>query len=205
MNKYEDVSLAVHQSDHACSCLRCVADGVATPLVPDLFEDRSLFLKTAYQEYRGSLQRYFVRNLRDKEDASDLMQETYLRLADYDGFQAIRSLRSFLFTTAGNILKDYYRRQKVRPLIACDTIDESKLAGNMASPERILDGQQRVDMLKNALEGLDERFRTALILHRFHKKTYSEIAVHMDVSERTVHTYIRTALDLLHARMRHFQ
>src|ERR1700736_1664586 len=56
--------------------------------------------------HRGALQAFFYRRLRTKSDAADLVQEVYLRMMRVTDTDAILNPEAYLFTVAGNLLKE---------------------------------------------------------------------------------------------------
>src|SRR5271168_3636587 len=56
--------------------------------------------------YRGALQAFFYRRLRNKADAADLVQEVYLRMLRVSDPEAIHNPEAYLFTVAANLLKE---------------------------------------------------------------------------------------------------
>src|SRR5580692_10262212 len=56
--------------------------------------------------HRGALQAFFHRRLRIKSDAPDLVQEVYLRMLRVGDPHTIRNPEAYLFTVAGNLLRE---------------------------------------------------------------------------------------------------
>lgn len=103
--------------------------------------------------------------------AEDLAQETYLRvLGALPGFEGRSSARSWLFTIARNVVVDMVRREVVRPrLIGMDAAELQSLAAG--GP----DSGGRVEV-EQALAGLDQERRVALVLTQLMGFSYAETA-----------------------------
>lgn len=60
------------------------------------------------------------------------------------------------------------------------------------------------EQLCNAVQDLPERYRQAFVLSRFSGMTNKEIAQHLNLSQRTVESYITTALKLLRTALKDY-
>ena len=86
-----------------------------------------------FNKYRGALLRHLERLVHSREDAAELVQETYLRVLSRiqtSRFEA--AARAYLFHTATNLARDHFRRQRFR---AHDRLDELSDA-DLRSPVR---------------------------------------------------------------------
>lgn len=73
---------------------------------PDL---KSLFIKHA-----KALQSLLTRKVRDPQLAADLVQESFLRLAEQRGKERIDNSPAYLYRTAHNLMIDHARQQSRR-------------------------------------------------------------------------------------------
>lgn len=62
--------------------------------------------------YSDALYRYVVKHVRDRDEAKDIVQESFLRLWMRLDRVAASGARSYLFTTAHNLIVDRSRRRK---------------------------------------------------------------------------------------------
>jgi RNA polymerase sigma factor (sigma-70 family) len=63
-------------------------------------------------DHSDALYRYVVKHLRDRDEAKDIVQECFLRLWMRLDHVAASGVRSYLFTTAHNLVVDRTRRRK---------------------------------------------------------------------------------------------
>ena len=153
----------------------------------------------AYQELGGVLVGYLRANLRCDEDAQDLAQEVYLRIARHSNISEIQSLKAFVFTIAKNLLRDNSRRCATR-LSACSiSADDVILAAAGSDPFQQLEADERLQRLEAIVAGLIPACREAYILNRTYSLTYADIADHMQISVSMVEKHISAALRLLRA------
>lgn len=68
----------------------------------------------AFTQYHHSLFLYFYYSIGVKEEAEDLMQDSFLRLTDYNQMLRSETVKYFLFTIARNLKVDYLRRYSRR-------------------------------------------------------------------------------------------
>ncbi len=150
-------------------------------------------ITTLYQEYNDSLVRYLAIRLRSRQDAVEVAQEAYIRLIRRKNLAEIDCFQSFLFRTATNISIDL-QRQRTRQ--AKNFAGSKMLFGHIdeITPERSLDGRQRLAELKKALEELPPKCRRAFMLYKFRNMEHGEIAREMGLSVSSVRKYIARGL-----------
>lgn len=130
-----------------------------------------------FDRYSDRLHRLMTREGIPEEKAGDLVQQAFLNLhrARHD-FDPDRSLRSWLYTIALNLRREYFRRMGRRRETP---VEEFPAQGR--APERIerLEDAQAVE---HAMETLSEKRRTVIELHWFEELTFREIADALGIS-----------------------
>jgi RNA polymerase sigma factor (sigma-70 family) len=163
------------------------------------------FIRELFEMHRLALYRYLKRVLASREDAQEILQETYLRLLRQPSFEHIRqNARAYLFQTATNLSHDFFRRRSQKSIEAeADMFAASGLGAPQWSgwPEMALQGEQTQSIVVDALTELLPAVRTALLLHRFQDLTHREIALRLGVSERTIERYIKDGLSHIASRL----
>ena len=169
---------------------------------PDAFEQQAL-------SYLDALYRTALRMTKDPDEASDLVQETYIRALRFrHQFQPGTNLKAWLFRILTNTFINMYRRKAARPQFTdVDGLDEYVLYNRMnelrsptsgSDPEReVLDNVMDSEV-KQALDDLPEHFRTAVLLADIEGFSYKEIA---DI----LHIPIGTVMSRLHRGRRFLQ
>jgi RNA polymerase sigma factor (sigma-70 family) len=165
---------------------------VRAPLTPA----ESEFARELFEQHRPSLYRYLAGLLPSKDDANEVLQETYLRLLRQHSFDHIRSnARAYLFQIATNLARDLFRQRSNRTGVARDSaLPRFETTDWTTWPDLELTGEQLVRIMIAALEELDASVREALLLYRFRDMTHQEIAVRLRLSTRTVERYIKEGL-----------
>ncbi|WP_188946535.1 RNA polymerase sigma factor, partial [Polymorphobacter multimanifer] len=108
--------------------------------------------------YRLPLLRFFQRRVGPADDANDLVQDVFSRLAAKD-LDDILNLHGYVFQIAANVLRDRARRAGVRRIMmeAPEDFDIEDEAG--FSPERILQSREALQLMVKALYELPEGHR----------------------------------------------
>jgi RNA polymerase sigma factor (sigma-70 family) len=154
---------------------------------------RGIELNRIAVRYYDSLVRFLKRRSSSSEDAADLAQDTFARLSAVDIGQ-IRKPGSFLFTTALNLLRDRARSAEVRHAAFSMPADEAQLVCPAPHSERILDGEQRLRVLEEALQELSPKCRAVFVLFHFDELSQREIADRLRISVSMVEKYVRQAV-----------
>ena len=168
------------------------ADAARSPLTPA----ESEFAQELFELHRPSLYRYLVGLLPSKDDAHEVLQETYLRLLRQQSFDHVRAnARAYLFQIATNLARDLFRQRSHRAGLAQLSVLSGPETTDWATwPDLQLTGEQLAATIVSALEELDATVREALLLYRFRDMTHREIAVRLQLSTRTVERYIKEGL-----------
>ena len=128
-----------------------------------------------------ALYRYAYRLAGNSADAEDLTQETFGKAITRLGqLREPERAKPWLFRILRNLYLHRIRDDHRRNLIPLDAIGELAEAGEEEAPE--IDPAS----LQEALDGLDETFRTPLILFYFEDFSYRDIAEQMDLPIGTV-------------------
>jgi RNA polymerase sigma-70 factor (ECF subfamily) len=182
------------------------AAGLAPDALAGLFRriregDREAFLllTRAYQKKVFALAYAFFR---DKEDALDLVQETFLRLFQkIDSYEEGRSFEAWLLQVARNLCIDRYRKERMRRrgLEVSVPVDELPLAA--AGAEEAVHASDLKDVLSRCVEKLSDRQRQIFILRHYNQLKNEEIARSLGISLGTVKSLHFKALQNLRTLM----
>lgn len=137
-----------------------------------------------------------ARNVGRREDAEDILQDSYLKVLRGGGTERIDNLPAFLSRSVRNLTIDLFRKRGRR--VGAETaLDDMMIeaADPLADPERTLAARQELEKIQAAINRLPKRCRQAFVLHRFHGLSYGEIAVRLGVSRSSVEKYIIRALE----------
>lgn len=176
----------------------------ATDQGPDPIADsQRALLVLLFNRYRGALTRHVERLVRSREDAAELVQETYLRVMRQ--IQASRfesAARAYLFQTATNLAHDHFRRSKYRAHGNIDDLTESELPLGDPAPEQLVAEDQTLARLRTAMLQLPEPTRDVLLRARMQNQSYAQISQELGISVRTVERRMAQAMELLTQTLR---
>ncbi len=147
--------------------------------------------------HADSLYAAALRMTRNRSDAEDLLQETYLKaFRAYDRFQEGTYLKAWLYRILTNTYINSYRAKKRRPeetdvedvgeLYLYRQINALERSGMARSAEDVALDLFTDDQIKEALESLPENYRYAVLLADVEGFSYKEIAEITDVPIGTV-------------------
>lgn len=156
------------------------------------------FAKELFERYQLALYRYLNGLLHSREEAQEILQETYLRLIRQASFDHVReNARAYLFQTAANLARDFFRRKAAhrleaeRAVFSASGLDSPQWD---SWPDLALEGEETGELVVRALDAMPGPMRSALLLHRFRDLTHGQIATWLGVSERSVERYIKEGL-----------
>jgi len=138
-----------------------------------------------------------MRMTRNKSDAEDLVQETYLKAyRAFESFQDGTNLRAWLYRILTNTFINIYRAKKRRPDESdLDDVEDLYLYRRLGGLEAAQAGRSAEDEVldqitegevKAAIEALPEQFRMAVLLADVEGFQYKEIAEILDIPIGTV-------------------
>lgn len=154
------------------------------------------------EHYHRELLNFLTRQVRDRDTAADLTQESFVRvLAVQSTGQAVLDLRALLYRTARNLVIDLHRRAVHRQHDDIDALGEfdEPQAPRHLQPEAIVAFEQEARALVAAIESLPPRCREAFVLNRFEGLSHQEVADHMGISKNMVAQHIARGLLTCHA------
>ncbi len=138
-----------------------------------------------------------MRMTRNRSDAEDLVQETYLKgYRAYERFEAGTNLRAWLFRILTNSYINTYRKKQRRPQQSdLEDVQDLYLYRRLGGTELAKIGRSAEDQLfdqitdtniTDALDELPDQYRTAVMLADVEGFAYKEIAEILDIPIGTV-------------------
>ncbi len=158
-----------------------------------------------YARHKGGLYRYVLRQLNNREDiASELFQDVWMKLINArSNYQVTAKFTTWLYHLAHNRLVDYWRSEKhvkhqVEYEEAVDsTFSDEFISSQHSEPHVELQQKQIRQQIKQAIAGLPEEQRSALLLKEEAALSLAEIAQVTGVNRETVKSRLRYAVKRL--------
>ena len=124
-----------------------------------------------------------------KEEAEDLMQDSFLRLTDYNQMLRSETVKYFLFTIARNLKVDYLRRYSRRNEFISDYLYTQFSFCEDAADQPVI-VEELLDNEKKRLKRMPLQRRRIYSMVRFEEKNVAEIACDLNLSVRTVENHL---------------
>lgn len=158
-------------------------------------------LNTLMERHAEKLFQYLVRSLQNEEDASDLAQETLVRVyQNRKSFDPGQKFSTWLYAIASNLVRDRYRWRQRHPQVSLDAPNEATGEGfgeafpaPGGTPVENAQAEERADQVRRAVASLPEELRTPLILAEYEEKTHAEIGLILGCSAKAVEMRIHRA------------
>ncbi len=169
-------------------------------LMTALAADKERAFRVLVERHQHGLYSYALRFCRVKEEAEDVVQETFLRLfRNRHGFDTSGSVKAFLYKVCRNLLIDAARKKRPTPLD-----DSREEALKMDPSPSALDSLSRKEgrhSLSLALDTLPENQRTAMVLRHTQELSYAEISEVMGLTLSAVESLLVRARRSLRQRL----
>jgi RNA polymerase sigma-70 factor (ECF subfamily) len=150
--------------------------------------------------FSAPLLTYFLRRIRDRAQAEDLVQDVLLRVIRARESDVIERPESYVFKVAANLLKDLRRQTGRHPTIPLSRMlndaEDDILPGLVEerSPERMLAGETSLAEVLRALAELNELTRNIFILFRLERVKQKDIAALYGIAQSTVEKHVMKAV-----------
>jgi RNA polymerase sigma-70 factor (ECF subfamily) len=146
------------------------------------------------------------------EEAEDLAQEVFLRVyRSRKKYHPQAKFSTWLFTIANNLALNALRSRQRKPTIPLNLRDSGPLGPRPAEqlvrdrqnqPVQRVQQQELAGLVREALEGLNERQKMAVVLNKFEDMNYAEIAEVMGLTTKAVKSLLSRARDNLREALR---
>jgi RNA polymerase sigma-70 factor, ECF subfamily len=148
---------------------------------------------------------FFARHLGNPSVAEDLLQELFMRVIKAaPSYRPQAKFTTWMYTIARNLVIDESRRSRSRPAASLDapTRDDGesladRLQGREMAQDRRVMGGELHESLQRAVDSLLPEQREVFLMREFLNLRFKEIAEVVGVSENTVKSRMRYALEHL--------
>ncbi|MBR9845025.1 MAG: sigma-70 family RNA polymerase sigma factor [Algicola sp.] len=146
-----------------------------------------------FTKYSKDLNNFLFYKFGNSLSPKDKVQEAFVKLWENCGKITPDKAKSFLFTTANNLMLNAYAHQKV---VRRHEQIKPKFSTN-ETPEFLLQEKEYQKKLNDAIANLTEAQRVAFLMNRVEGKRFKEIAKILEISTKAVEKRIYGALKKL--------
>lgn len=149
----------------------------------------------AFQRYAPKLLSFLIFRLKNKADAQDLTQETYVRLMHVKHNDVIRQPDAYLFKIADNLANEFLMKQNRNPMTTdLETVMKMGKDGDQNASVRATEAHLALQQLEQSLDKISPLYKSVLLLRKRDGLSHKEIAKQLQISPNTVHVYLTRAL-----------
>lgn len=139
---------------------------------------------TCVTEYADNVYRFIVKNLRNADDAKDVVQTAFEKLWKHRDTVDVPKSKSFLFTVAYNLMIDHIRKNK-RIKLQEDFKEDVKIGHQQ--------NKETYRILMEAVNKLNTTQRSLIMLKDYEGYSYEEIGKITGLNESQVKVYLHRA------------
>jgi len=165
-------------------------------LISDLKKENILAFEKVFTLYHKRIYSFCISLYKSPDDAEETVQKVFVAL--WEQRQQVdenKTLGEYLYSIARYMIYNDFRR-KVYKKAAFDHFTLNSPETNNSTKDDVL-FNELLTFLESQIERLPERQREIIKLSRFEGLTYRQVAEKLNITENTVDTQIRRALDFL--------
>jgi RNA polymerase sigma-70 factor (ECF subfamily) len=159
------------------------------------------------QQQLGPMFSFALKLARSREDAEDLVSDTYLRAIErWRQYQPGTNMRAWLFTILYHLFVSRKRRIDAREVLSTDDPEMSSqfdVPGDL-DPEGAYYDSYIDEEVVGAIDALPPEYRMAVLMSDVHGMRYAEIAESLGVPEGTVKSRLFRGRRMLQRRLRDY-
>jgi len=145
---------------------------------------------------------------KNREDAEDILQETFIKTYNYLDKYKVESdsnFSSWVYRIGINCSIDYIRKKKNKKEDFTDwDMREKTIRSENSNPEHTVGLEQLREKISNLVEGLSPRQRMVFILKHYQQLSIKEIAEYLDCSEGSVKKQLFRAVSAIRSPLKKY-
>ena len=149
--------------------------------------------KLLFDTWFNPIRTYLLFRCGNEEVATDLAQETFMRIWEKQMDLTPESIPAILYKIAGNLFISRYRKEKTAQQYTLSLTNHS----TVLTPEEELEFNELTKIYETALQKLPETQRTVFLMNRMESLKYREIAERLQISTKAVEKRMSNALSSL--------
>lgn len=154
------------------------------------------YMAALFERYQVKLYNFFLRLTYSASVSEDLTQNVFERMLRYRySYQETMPFKAWMYQIARNIKADYFKHKK--DVVADFSVLEQISSQKDAPIHQQIEAQETLQSLAKAMTHLSEEQKEILVLTRFQKMKYAEVATLLNCSEGAVKVKVHRAIKQL--------
>lgn len=159
--------------------------------------DKNAF-KHIFDLYFDAIRSYIYYRCTDENLASDIAQDTFLRVWEKRGSLDESNIKALLYKISGDMLVSHFRRNAVQVDYTRHVVAED---AQLLTPQEILQFEELKGKYAQALCEMNPLQREVFLMNREENLKYQEIAERMGISVKAVEKRMTNALQFLKSKL----
>lgn len=174
---------------------------------------KNMFTEQKYrlliQQYKNKIYSYSLYMLKNKMDADDVTQETFIRI--WKNIDSVNSLaaKTWIMKTTHNLCIDFLRKRAVsfnKEYEITEYIEESiATEESLHNPYLTTHFKMMASKIKEAIQRLPENLRSVFVLYEINGLKYKEISKTLEIPENSVKVYLMRARKRLQEELKAYE
>lgn len=163
-------------------------------VIPKSLSGTQRWVLSAMQSHGQELVTMLWRILGNEQDVCDAYQDTFLKLAHYEGGQKPEHVKAYIFRSASNVAISMLRHR----IIERKNLSEVETAKNdIKPPANELDSKRLRESLRCSIARLPEHLKSVVTLHDLAELSYTQVGKTLGITTETARVYRCKAIQLL--------
>ena len=150
-------------------------------------------LDKLYREKSKIIYGYLIKRGCSKEEAEDILQDSFVKAIEYIDSVSPNKFQSWLFTVSINNYNNHVKRKNIIKQVNIENEDFYNLLASENETEIKIVKMEKMEDVKVILNGIKEIYKILLIMKYDMDLSYDEIGDILDMNENTVKTYLYRA------------
>ena len=187
-------------------------DGDAEVMLRVKAGDESAF-QYLVEKYRRPMVNFMYRMAHNAAAAEDLAQEVFLRVyRSREGYEASAKFTTWLYRIATNLAVNHARdtrNERPEKMVSLDQPDDDTgltmdVADGSLTAEEVILRRERLAAIRQRVQGLPERQRMAVVMHKYQHLDYRQIGEVLKLSESATKSLLFRAYETLRQQLKDF-
>ena len=162
-------------------------------------EDDTRAFSVLVDRYKVKLFNLLYRMLQNREEAEDILQETFLRVfREKESYDPIFAFSTWIYTIALNLCRNQLKRRKRFKFFGIDLIKDDR----RYAVETKVQTDSLSSTLDKAIASLPVKYRTVFVLREVNQLSYEEMAESLNVPLGTVKSRVNRARLMLRDKLK---